>query len=102
MSANNKPEFWIITGAASGIGAAVVRAARESGASVLAVDVDEAKVSALAEETGAMYRLCDVGDLSTVAAISRLPRSCTRRSRGANAHPPERGHSNSTTKRTVI
>ena len=64
MSADNKPEFWIVTGAASGIGAAVVRAAKNSGATVLAVDVDEAKVSALATETGALYRLCDVGYLT--------------------------------------
>ena len=64
MSANKKPEFWIITGAASGIGAAVVRAAKKSGANVLALDVDQAKGLALAEETGALYRLCDVGDLT--------------------------------------
>jgi len=64
MSANNKPEFWIVTGAASGIGAAVVRAARKSGANVLAIDVDQTKGSALAEETGALYRRCDVGDLT--------------------------------------
>ena len=40
MRTNNKPEFWVVTGAASGIGAAVVRAVRKSGANVLAIDVD--------------------------------------------------------------
>ena len=64
MSTNNKTEFWIITGAASGIGEAVVRATKKSGANVLAMDVDQAKGIALAEETGALYRHCDVGDLT--------------------------------------
>ena len=64
MSTNNKPEFWIITGAASGIGEAVVRATKKSGANVLAMDVDQAKGIPLAEETGALYRHCDVGDLT--------------------------------------
>ena len=62
MNTNNKPEFWVITRAASGIGAAAVRAAKKSGANVLAIDVDQARGIALAEETGALYRLCDVGD----------------------------------------
>ena len=64
MSANNKPEFWIVTGAASGIGAAVVRAVKKLGENVVAVDVDQAKGIALAEETGALYWHCDVGDLT--------------------------------------
>ena len=61
MTTNNKPEFWVVTGAASGIGAAVVRAVKKSGANVLALDVDQSKGIALAEETGALYRHCDVG-----------------------------------------
>ena len=64
MSANNKPEFWIVTGAESGIGAAVVRAVKKLGENVLAVDVDQAKGIALAQETGALCRHCDVGDLT--------------------------------------
>ena len=64
MTTNNKPEFWVVTGAASGIGAAVVRAVKKSGANVLALDVDQSKGIALAEETGALYRHCDVGDLT--------------------------------------
>ena len=63
MDQNDNAGFWIVTGAASGIGAAVVRAVRNSGANVLALDVDDAKGSALAEETGALYRVLDVGDL---------------------------------------
>ena len=63
MNPNKKTGFWIVTGAASGIGAAVVRAVQKSEAQVLALDVDQAKGSALAEETGALYRPFDVGDL---------------------------------------
>ena len=64
MSANNQSEFWIVTGTASGIGAAVVRAVKKLGENVVAVDVDQVKGIALAEETGALYRHCDVGDLT--------------------------------------
>ena len=63
MSPNKKTGLWIITGAASGIGAAVVRAVRNSGANVLALDIDQARGLALEEETGALFRLFDVGDL---------------------------------------
>ena len=63
MDQNENTGFWIVTGAASGIGAAVVRAVRNSGADVLALDVDEVKGSALAQETGALYRALDVGAL---------------------------------------
>ena len=63
MNPNKKTGFWIVTGAASGIGAAVVRAVQKSEAQVLALDVDQAKGLAIAEETGALYRPFDVGDL---------------------------------------
>ena len=63
MDQNENTGYWIVTGAASGIGASVVRAVRNSGANVLALDVDEAKGSALAQETGALYRALDVGAL---------------------------------------
>lgn len=53
-------QFWIITGAASGIGAATLRAATQAGHQVLALDVDDDAGKALAIETGAIYRHCDV------------------------------------------
>lgn len=53
-------EFWIVTGAASGIGSAVTRATRQSGATVLALDIDDAAGEALANETGATYQHCNV------------------------------------------
>ena len=64
MGQNETAGLWIVTGAASGIGAAVVKAVRNSGVDVIALDVDEARGLALAEETGALYRSLDVGDLS--------------------------------------
>jgi NAD(P)-dependent dehydrogenase (short-subunit alcohol dehydrogenase family) len=57
-------DVWLVTGAASGIGEAVVRMARSQNASVLALDVDDQKGQALADETGAQYVHCDVGDPS--------------------------------------
>ena len=54
------PHLWMVTGAASGIGAAVTRMARGTGARVLALDVNDADGSVLAAETGADFRHCDV------------------------------------------
>jgi NAD(P)-dependent dehydrogenase (short-subunit alcohol dehydrogenase family) len=62
MVDDKKPAFWIVTGAASGIGASVVRQVSQSGAKVLALDVDDQKGLALAAETGATYRHCDISD----------------------------------------
>lgn len=53
---------WVITGAASGVGAAVVRYASAEGAEVLALDVNDTAGQALAGETGAVYAHCDVSD----------------------------------------
>ena len=38
----NSQETWLVTGAASGIGAAVVRAVRRAGHQVLALDINDA------------------------------------------------------------
>jgi len=54
--------LWVVTGAASGIGAAVTAAARQAGEPVLALDIDDAAGERLADETGASYQRCDVGD----------------------------------------
>lgn len=54
--------FWIVTGASSGIGAAVARMVSATGARVLALDVDDASGALLANETGAIYQHCDVGN----------------------------------------
>lgn len=61
---SNNKSLWIITGAASGIGAAMVRTLttrdNNDGYNVLALDVDETAGAALARETGATFRRCDV------------------------------------------
>lgn len=54
--------LWVVTGAASGIGAAVTRAVSAEGARILALDVDDVGGAALADQTGADYQRCDVGD----------------------------------------
>ena len=48
----NSQETWLVTGAASGIGAAVVRAVRRAGHQVLALDINDAAGQPLASETG--------------------------------------------------
>lgn len=59
-----------VTGASSGMGLATARAFVEAGASVALADVDEAAVTAAAEQLGdrALALVCDVADESQVAA----------------------------------
>ena len=65
-------ELWVVTGAASGIGAAVVAAARQRGARVAALDVQNGPGTALAEEHGAHYIHCDVSSLDDWRQASDL------------------------------
>jgi NAD(P)-dependent dehydrogenase (short-subunit alcohol dehydrogenase family) len=64
MNLGNK--VCIITGAASGIGAACARAFTALGAKVVAVDVNADGVRAVAEELGALAIPCDISDESAV------------------------------------
>ena len=52
----------IVTGCASGIGAATVRRLRSDGAEVLGTDVDAARGAALCGEVGALFAVQDVSD----------------------------------------
>lgn len=63
----------IVTGGASGIGAAFVRAFAAQGAQPAFVDLDEQQGRALAEETGAWFQRCDVTDAG--ALTDRLRRA---------------------------
>ncbi|MDA1076790.1 MAG: SDR family NAD(P)-dependent oxidoreductase [Proteobacteria bacterium] len=62
-------DIWLITGASSGIGEAVVQAARASGAEVLALDVNDERGEALARATGAIYQHCDVSQVEDWHAV---------------------------------
>ncbi|MGH3785139.1 MAG: 3-hydroxybutyrate dehydrogenase [Pseudonocardiaceae bacterium] len=60
----------LVTGAASGIGAALARRLVADGAAVLAVDRDEAGLKALAEELSGVEPVpCDLSDLDAVDAL---------------------------------
>jgi len=51
---------WLVTGAASGIGAAVTSAVRATGTAVLALDIDESGGAEIARTSGATFLPCDV------------------------------------------
>lgn len=60
----------LVTGAASGIGAALTRRLMADGAAVLAVDRDEAGLKTLADELpGVELVRCDLSDLDAVDAL---------------------------------
>ena len=56
----------VITGAAQGIGAACARRFSQEQAAVVLLDIDDVKGEALANELGATYLHCDVGDKQAV------------------------------------
>lgn len=57
----------IVTGAGSGIGAALSRALTAAGAEVVCTDIDEAAAARTAEPLGARWRRLDVADAAAVA-----------------------------------
>ena len=59
----------IVTGGAQGIGEACVRRFAREAAKTVIVDVDDARGQALAQELGALYVQCDVGDKAQVDAL---------------------------------
>lgn len=71
-----KHQVIIITGGASGLGAATARAARAKGAKVVIADVNEALGTALAAELDGVFVKCDVTQeadaIATVAAAQAL------------------------------
>ena len=67
MNLENK--ICIITGAASGIGAASARAFAAKGARVVATDINGDGVAGIAEEIGGLAIACDVSDEASVKAL---------------------------------
>jgi NAD(P)-dependent dehydrogenase (short-subunit alcohol dehydrogenase family) len=59
----------IVTGSAQGIGEACVRRFAREGARVVITDVDDTRGQTLAQELGALYVHCDVGDKTQVDAL---------------------------------
>ncbi len=59
---------FIVTGGASGIGAATVRAYAREGARVIAVDVNDEDGQRVAKDGGATYLHCDIADRHAVFA----------------------------------
>jgi len=58
----------VVTGGASGIGAEMVRGFAAQGARVAMLDIDATAGAALAAETGAAFRSCDVTDIAALRA----------------------------------
>jgi NAD(P)-dependent dehydrogenase (short-subunit alcohol dehydrogenase family) len=59
----------IVTGGAQGIGAACARRFAREGAPVVIADIDDTRGQSLADELGALYVHCDVGDKAQVDAL---------------------------------
>jgi len=75
QSARFDGKIAIVTGGASGIGAAFVRRVHGEGAAVMIADLDVAKGEALAAELGSRARFRSV-DVSDAAAVSDLVEAC--------------------------
>jgi short-subunit dehydrogenase len=60
------PELAIITGGSSGIGAAIARVLAERGWHLVLIARGEERLRAVAEELGAEWHTCDVGDRAAV------------------------------------
>jgi 3-oxoacyl-[acyl-carrier protein] reductase len=60
--------LYVVTGAASGIGAGIARALHQAGAQIVVVDRDAQGAEAVAAEVGGEYRVLDVSDPDAVAA----------------------------------
>jgi NAD(P)-dependent dehydrogenase (short-subunit alcohol dehydrogenase family) len=76
---------WLITGSASGIGAATVAAAAAAGDEILALDIDAQRGTQLAQESGAVFQQCDVSDPEHWQQVA---------ANFADREPPDRIHLN--------
>lgn len=61
----------VITGAASGIGAAVIGVAGGQGANVVGLDIDNEKGEVVARENGAIFYQCDVSETTSWESIAK-------------------------------
>ena len=77
----------LVTGAASGIGAAVARQLADAGATVVVADVQDDKGQALAEEIGGVFAHVDVTDTDQIKAAVDQAAGARRRC-GSWSTPP--------------
>jgi NAD(P)-dependent dehydrogenase (short-subunit alcohol dehydrogenase family) len=61
----------VITGAASGIGASVVKAAVQQGASAIGLDIDATRGKEVVESVGGVFYQCDVSQEESWASIAK-------------------------------
>ena len=71
---SDRPQWVVITGAASGIGAGVARVIGDAGYGVVLADLDAAKLTLLAGELP-LARACEV-DVTDEASVDRLAEAC--------------------------
>lgn len=64
-----KDKVCLVTGGAQGIGEACVRRFVREGSKVVIADIDDERGQALADELGAVYIRCDVGEKAQVDAL---------------------------------
>ena len=69
MSRRFENRIAIVTGAAAGIGKACMNRLASEGATVIATDIDVAKLEAAAAEAGAVPMPCDVADQAAIDAM---------------------------------
>lgn len=60
----------VVSGAASGIGASVVKLAAKQGASTVGLDIDDDRGKAAVEQSGGTYQHCDVSDTESWATLA--------------------------------
>jgi D-xylose 1-dehydrogenase len=64
-----KSRSVFVSGGGSGIGASIVEHFAQQGAKVAFVDIDDAASTALAKKTGALYRNCDIRDVTAYQSV---------------------------------
>ena len=65
----NTEQIWVVSGACSGIGAAVCRTVTQQGGCVVGLDVNDQVGEQLAAETGVTYLHCDVSQQADWHAV---------------------------------